>query len=271
MFLKSGRFSYPSFPGSAVTLVSGGLGRGYRVLNASKATTIRVNATGAVQDLFAKCSTDVKSDGEIKISAAAASSVEGIYDAIQPSVEIRSGRFSSGGNDWPDPLVIVQEHRGAIYRVFNSGRNAFRVRVAGGPNILLASKQCVDVACVEVAAGQEARIRIFKENDNDIIDGIYERIETGVDVRSGRFRIKDAAAAHTIIDLTGTLGTDVVRYRVINASEVTIKLKFDGASEVEIGAEQSYDFEITTQRKVTVEPEAFPGTIQGSYEFLSRG
>jgi hypothetical protein len=201
------------------------------------------------------------------------------------AVPIRSGRFKSDdatGSD-SDPandgrIQIIEGRGGAFYRIVNSGRHPFTIRVSGGGSsttIELAPTFSLDI-------GGANRVRI--ETSTAVpIEGVYEYLNTERPIRSGRFKLELAPdAAHKIIDLAVGSGSGQIPtayYRIFNSGEVDFKVwRGEGNSANDIGRVRpgdSLDFAVRGNGSKDIHIRRMEGAthtvvVDGIYEFLGQ-
>ncbi len=159
-------------------------------------------------------------------------------------MSIRSGRFRVKVADITNPFTIIEGRAGAFYRIFNSGATNFVVKsgVADPATVTLMPRYSLDVA-----VGDE--VQITAENNNDVVEGIYDFLDSLKPVRSGRFMLgagDGAMASVKIIDLQGGLGSsETAWYRIFNSGEKIIAhcTNANGSSRNSI-SDQSFDFAV---------------------------
>ncbi|QDU41200.1 hypothetical protein Mal4_55650 [Maioricimonas rarisocia] len=176
---------------------------------------------------------------------------------------IRSGRFTS--EDATTPQKLVKGRAGALYRILNSGENAFTLS-DGSNTVALSPRFSIDIAV-------SSDISVTTSMP-ETIEGIYDYLNTDRSIRSGRFRkTLTTAQKHTIIDLRGG-GTSkpTVYYRVFNSGNEPFNLVGGTTVTETVRPEQSFDFEVPAggPRDIYVQPLNDDKEIEGIYDYLGQ-
>ena len=192
MGIRSGRFRLTE----AATIVSGGSGTFYRVLNSSdddeispgqkRSFKIRVkpgSSAGTYVTLEPRFSLDINLSGSVNdleiepTTTGDDGEVEGIYDLLRAEQDIRSGRFKFEAPIADRHPIVIAQGSGltAIYRVYNSGKNPINVYDAEkdtGPNSTLIGTVSKDQSRDFKVANKD----LYVHSPNSF-EGIYELVE----------------------------------------------------------------------------------------------
>lgn len=274
MPLRSGRFKLAGNGASSLKIATGRKGR-LRVFNSSASEfDITSSSAGFTAKLLSEQSVDLPVDGDVFVSIASASAVEGIYEYIQEGAELRSGRFKGTTSA---TSVIVKEGNKELYRVMNSGDVPFEINVGGVALTTLAPAMSIDFAAngdVKLVAAAGVKV-----------EAIYDALYESADIRSGRFKfltvidpntgtpIENPAYPHPIIDLRAA--GETAWYRLFNSGDNEIVILKNTNMNPEIGRvlpQNSFDFQLPTavsQRKITVKSADSILPIEGSFDLVN--
>jgi hypothetical protein len=227
----------------------------------------------------------VTADVTICGTGPSATEVEGIYELLHAGASGRSGRFKFRAATGTNQADIICGGGHSIYRVFNSGDNSFNMQLVGtAVSLELAKGESFDIGLPPTAS-----VRI--ENPHGAatpVDGIYEVLDEGSEVRNGRFKLEGATNhkdhKKRIIGLSGRNDATGF-YRVYNSGETIIGVYrgplTEPVPEHLLEPSTSYDFYVglgTGNNKIIsvggpgdpTDP-SLPGPavdIEGSYAFL---
>jgi hypothetical protein len=177
---------------------------------------------------------------------------------------IRSGRFKVA--DAQAGVTIIAGKKGAFYRIFNSGKLAFKVDV-GNAEIVLAAASSVDLAASVING-----IVMIKTDGEQAAEGIYDFIgspDSASDylvspdsTRSGRVNVEQYASAITIIkDRSGAF------YRIFNSGSNKFTVKPEGNDNRKVELWPKWSLDVAVGGEVVVEGD--PGkSVEGIYECL---
>jgi hypothetical protein len=265
---RSGRFKSDDAT-TAIPIIKAESTAFYRVFNGGK-NAFTLTANGDDFPVENDCSLDVKTvaDDTVTVRTGAAVFIQGAYDLLtQPS--IRSGRFRADGTTFK----IVQGRQGAVYRIFNAGKNEFNVLVN------TQSKPVARHCSLDVIVRSPQNVRIEAANK---IEGVYDEVLVGPDFRSGRFKFTGAGTmtnspGRTIIDLTPDTLAQTYRYRLLNSCEEIVTLLIpDGGGTgwvkfADVNPEASLDFQITDAENRKIRIVGPTGqVISGGYDYLGQ-
>jgi hypothetical protein len=263
--IRSGRFK-GSATGPGIPIIAGKDGL-FRIYNAGEAAAdafdIHPQQSGGVVHLPPECSIDVDVSNVCRIVSA--NPVKGMYDYLDSSRPVRSGRFK--GDAATAAKIVQWTMTGSVaraYRILNSGDAVITVRTLkttdGGkpPTAVLQPRMSIDVA----TSGD-----ITVEGTG--IECIYELITEDQEGHSGRFNIKVAnQPPHKIIDLTD--GGSSSWYRIYNSGAGAFDVYREGATaaqKVTVRKGRSFDFRVNNSVPILVESA---DKISGIYEYLGQ-
>jgi hypothetical protein len=196
--IRSGQFKVPaSTAAQTITIVSGrtkvGSGAGnagkdavvYRVHNSSQ-SEFTVEATlpemmmgmpvVISKTVKPECSLDIGTLLLLKISVAANTEVEGVYNNNLLSAETRSGHFKVAASSQADIITLhdeTVEHRRPVYRIHNTGEDTLTVDLSSGTSLKVLKKSSVDVELKKSGGSTKTTVVTIKP-DAGSAEGIYE-------------------------------------------------------------------------------------------------
>lgn len=181
MGIRSGRFNTPIDVNTPITIVEGKEGAYYRIFN-SGSTTFNVDVgDGSSTSLRPSYSLDVAAGNEVKITSAAAVTVQGIYEYLSLQAEIRSGRFWLEGEDYPPTtkhkIIDIEKGSPAFYRIFNTGKWPIKI-LKGLDQVQLESLAPEQSYDFEVRSKKD--IYVQSDDDDHPISGIYDFLGTSL-------------------------------------------------------------------------------------------
>ena len=276
MSVRSGRFRYTTTKDSSNNLIPLNVVHGrssdtaYRLFNTGDETIEVTYDKGGqkVQDVASGLSIDFVINGDIKVEGPVNKEITGIYELVNQFSSGRTGKFMLGGTH-PASATIAAEKTPNTYRVFNSGRAGQNITLKDGPTAIttLAAGQSVDVAAKKDLIVEPSPV-------SGTAEGIYQAISRDINVRNGRFRIKDAtnAARQNIVNLRTGGQVDEGFYRVFNSGEHALVIWLASGPSAPfhvLPPEASWDFMADKGDEISVAGEtATPTDIEGSYAFL---
>lgn len=269
--LRSGKFAFDSSVTSPATIVySTPASESYRILN-SGSKPFEVISNGKSVEVQPKGSVDVMVTGgstpAVQIAFTAAGPKDrfvGTFERLSCSAGVSGGRFNVTGTPAAG-FAIVSGQPGQLYRILNSGDNAFTVKAKDDTKV--DPRQSVDVVCPD-------SLEIVPQAANDDVTGIYERLTDAEAGRNGRFvRTQATNTPQVIIDLTGAGGGATAWYRIHNTGENPVKI-VDGrlpSSPVlhDIGVKQSLEIKVADGEVISVKSAQASARIQGTYALLN--
>jgi hypothetical protein len=258
MAIRSGRFKGDA-SGVGLKIIDGKNAL-FRIFNSGDAefTVQPRNNTSDNIIVHPDCSVDVKVTGVCTILSAG--DISGSYDYLGSSSRSRSGRLTG---DASTAVKIVQGATDCFYRVLNSGKGSqdFVVEPAG---VTLKPTFSLDVSTGGDIWVEGADVECLYE----IIRGASDLELEEQELRSGRFRIRNTTGAypHTIIHLSGGGGNGW--YRLYNSGDEPIKLLRNGTLFAEVASDCSFDFDVKSNRDISVEATDPSALISGIYDYL---
>lgn len=175
------------------------------------------------------------------------------------SGSIRSGRFKiTNSTGASKEFLIIKSGSKSVYRFFNSGAKAFKVKVTSG--ITVEPKDSIDA---EVTG--ELNVVV---DGGDTIEGIYDFVEGNFDVRNGRYsgtfnNTKSPAIIH---------GREGSLYRIFNSGDDEFQLKYGKAGQSVtsvISKRQSHDFVVDGIVQLAVNGSA-DVEVKAIYDYLEQ-
>ncbi|MBI1346147.1 hypothetical protein GC163_07640 [bacterium] len=242
-------------------------------------------------DLFPKCSIDIRLTGPCYVvlkggtwtleNGAAVttdlSDIQCVYDVISDSIPVRSGQFKKPKKYQGQASVKIANIglniSSGMYRIFNAGETPILIGTSTDPLPPACSRDVNVLDLVDVSSPDAANLVIQSEvPENDFV-GLFDVLETGASVRSGRFELfeADPANVHLLINAENYSDTPY-RYRLFNTGTEAFEVLADGASLVKLDKNQSIDFQVKDGaqfvKKLGVKPLAAGQTITGVYDII---
>lgn len=176
---------------------------------------------------------------------------------------IRSGRFRLG-----EEATIVLGGEGCFYRVLNSSDHrpdssnnlkSFDIKTGQGggglKSVTVNPRFSLDIKLT----GSVNNLVVTPADDMEV-DGIYDLLRVGQDIRSGRFKFETAPSERHQIISTGGSGLDAI-YRLFNSGEHPIDLYEEGMGDpfLTVKPDESRDFLVDRKDIFVHSDEPFEG------------
>lgn len=176
--IRSGRFK--GVLATPLTILSGRQGSRYRIFNAGPNAFRIIAGISSPQEVKKNCSLDFWVTGSaVKVEpVTAGQEVVGVYEWLQADDSTRPGRFRFNKADAVTARLIIDLSGGstqkAVYRIYNSGENGFKVQANSVDLATVAADQSVDIQ-LPLAPDAARQIKVVSaDSPSNPIDGSLE-------------------------------------------------------------------------------------------------